>query len=177
MWIITGVEYAEALRPIVRGRAEELHPLTRALLQRAEYIPGTEYVHAQRVRVALCHEVAKVMGDVDVLALPTVPNAAYPNPTAIEAPSDAADHPVNMSTMFTALFNITGQPAVTVPSGLTPDGLPAALQIVGRPYDEPNVLRVASAYERVSPFAHRHAPVSVSALSGGAHAPSAPEGQ
>lgn len=177
MWIITGVEYAEALRPYLHGRPSEFHPLTRALLERAEYIPATEYVHAQRVRVALCQEVASIMRDVDVLVLPTVPSAAYARPTEIEAPTEAADHPVNMSTMFTALFNVTGQPAVTVPCGLSPEGLPVALQIVGRPYAEQDVLRVARAYERVSAFAHRQAPVSVSAVSRGANSPSAREGQ
>ena len=149
MWVITGVEYAEALRPYLHGRPSDFHPLTRALLERAEYIPATEYVHAQRARVALSHEVADVMRDVDVLVLPTVPSAAYAKPTAIEAPSEAADHPVNMSTMFTALFNVTGQPGVTVPCGLTAERLPVGLQIVGRPYAEQDVLRVARAYERV----------------------------
>ena len=179
MWVITGVEYAEALRPYLRERPGDFHPLTRTLLERAEYIPATEYVHAQRVRVALSHEVAEVMRDVDVLVLPTVPSAAYANPTAIEAPSEAANHPVNMSTMFTALFNVTGQPAVTVPCGLTPERLPVGLQVVGRPYAEQDVLRVASAYERVSAFAHGHAPVSVSvsALGSGADSPNARVGQ
>jgi aspartyl-tRNA(Asn)/glutamyl-tRNA(Gln) amidotransferase subunit A len=117
------------------------------------------------------------MRDVDVLVLPTVPSAAYAKPTAIEAPSEAADHPVNMSTMFTALFNVTGQPGVTVPCGLTSERLPVGLQIVGRPYAEQDVLRVAKAYERVSAFAHRHAPVSVSGLSSEANSPGARGGQ
>jgi aspartyl-tRNA(Asn)/glutamyl-tRNA(Gln) amidotransferase subunit A len=171
MWIITGVEYAEALRPYVRHRADDLHPLTRALLERAEYIPGTEYVRAQRSRVALCREMADIMRDVDVLLTPTVPTAAYPKPAPIDHPSEAADHPVNMSTMFTALFNVTGQPAVTVPCGLTADGLPVGAQFVARPYAEQSALRVARAYERVSPWAYRTAPLSVSALRGSTGAP------
>jgi aspartyl-tRNA(Asn)/glutamyl-tRNA(Gln) amidotransferase subunit A len=164
MWIITGVEYAEALRPYLRHRPQDMHPLTRTLLERAEFIPATEYVHAQRSRVALCREMAQTMQNVDVLLLPTVPTAAYPSPAEIESAAEAADHPVNMSTIYTALFNVTGQPAATLPCGLTASGLPIGLQVVGRPYAENSVLRAARAYERVSPFAGRHAPLSVSTI-------------
>jgi aspartyl-tRNA(Asn)/glutamyl-tRNA(Gln) amidotransferase subunit A len=150
MWIITGVEYAEALRPVLRGRPEDLHPLTRALLERAEFIPATEYVHAQRVRSALARAMARTMAKLDVLLVPTVPSPAYIRPTDFEDPGEIGDHPVNMSTYFTALFNTTGQPAVTVPCGVTAAGLPVGLQIAGRPYDEALILRVAQSYEFAS---------------------------
>jgi aspartyl-tRNA(Asn)/glutamyl-tRNA(Gln) amidotransferase subunit A len=48
---------------------------------------------------------------------------------------------------FTSPFNATGQPAIAVPTGLSPAGLPISLQIVGRAFDEATVLRVAAAYE------------------------------
>ncbi|HWB22454.1 MAG TPA: amidase family protein, partial [Gaiellaceae bacterium] len=111
---------------------------------------------------------ARTMQNVDVLLLPTVPTAAYPSPAEIASAAEAADHPVNMSTLYTALFNVTGQPAVTLPCGLTEDDRPVALQVVGRPHAEATVLRAARAYERVSPFAGRHAPLSISVVSGGA---------
>jgi len=49
---------------------------------------------------------------------------------------------------FTAPFNVTGQPALALPTGLAPGGLPLSMQIVGRPFDEATVLQVASAYEK-----------------------------
>ena len=49
---------------------------------------------------------------------------------------------------FTAPFNITGQPLLAIPTGLATDGLPASMQIIGKPFDEPMVFRVADAYER-----------------------------
>jgi aspartyl-tRNA(Asn)/glutamyl-tRNA(Gln) amidotransferase subunit A len=166
MWVITGVEYAEALRPLLRAHPSAFHPLTRTLLERAEYIPATEYVHAQRLRVALCREMAGVMNDIDVLVLPTVPTAAYPKPAEIGSPDEAADHPVNLSTLFTALFNVTGQPAVTVPCGLTDDALPVGLQIVARPHAEETALRVALTYESANPSSSMRPPLSISSLGG-----------
>jgi aspartyl-tRNA(Asn)/glutamyl-tRNA(Gln) amidotransferase subunit A len=59
--------------------------------------------------------------------------------------------PVNLVTAvlrFTAPFNVTGQPALALPTGLSPAGLPLSMQIVGRPFDELTVLQAASVYER-----------------------------
>ena len=49
---------------------------------------------------------------------------------------------------FTLPFNLSGLPACTIPCGLSPDGLPIGLQIIGKPFDEATVLRLAHAYER-----------------------------
>ncbi|MGH7949828.1 MAG: amidase family protein, partial [Candidatus Binataceae bacterium] len=48
---------------------------------------------------------------------------------------------------FTSPFDVTGQPAIAIPTGLSADGLPLSMQIIGRLFDEPAVLRVAAAYE------------------------------
>jgi aspartyl-tRNA(Asn)/glutamyl-tRNA(Gln) amidotransferase subunit A len=60
-------------------------------------------------------------------------------------------------TMFTRLFNLTGHPAVAVPCGFTPAGLPASMQFVGRYFDEATVLRLAHAYEQATPW-HKRCP-------------------
>jgi aspartyl-tRNA(Asn)/glutamyl-tRNA(Gln) amidotransferase subunit A len=60
---------------------------------------------------------------------------------------------------FTFPFNFTGQPAATVPAGLTPDGLPIGLQIVGRRLDDALVLRASAAYEAAAPWRDRWPPV------------------
>lgn len=57
---------------------------------------------------------------------------------------------------FTFPFNFTGQPAASVPCGFTADGLPVGLQLIGRRYDEPTVLRAAAAFEEARPWAGRH---------------------
>ena len=53
-------------------------------------------------------------------------------------------------------FNMTGLPAISVPCGFTPAGLPIGLQIIGRPFEETLLLRVAYTYERSTPWHERH---------------------
>jgi aspartyl-tRNA(Asn)/glutamyl-tRNA(Gln) amidotransferase subunit A len=60
---------------------------------------------------------------------------------------------------FTYPFNLTQQPAASIPCGFTSDGLPAGLQIVGRMHDDATVLRAARAYEMVNPLAMPKAPM------------------
>ena len=56
---------------------------------------------------------------------------------------------------YTALFNVTGQPAITVPAGMGADGLPTAVQLVGRPLAEDTLLQVAAELETARPWARR----------------------
>jgi aspartyl-tRNA(Asn)/glutamyl-tRNA(Gln) amidotransferase subunit A len=49
---------------------------------------------------------------------------------------------------FTQPFNTTGQPAIAIPTSLSPEGLPIAMQVIGRPFGEQEIIRVAAAYER-----------------------------
>lgn len=60
---------------------------------------------------------------------------------------------------YTYPFNVTGQPAASVPCGWTDDGLPVGLQIVGRRFDEATVLRAAAAFEEAFPWAGRRPPI------------------
>jgi hypothetical protein len=61
-----------------------------------------------------------------------------------------------MAGLITAPFSIGGLPAIVLPCGFTTDGLPLSLQIGGRPFDEPTVLRAAHAYEQVTDWHRRH---------------------
>ena len=60
---------------------------------------------------------------------------------------------------YTAIWNATGQPAATVPAGFTDDGLPLAVQLVGRPGDEHTLLSLAAQIEAERPWADRRPPV------------------
>jgi amidase len=57
-------------------------------------------------------------------------------------------------TPYTSLFNITGQPAISVPMGLGPDGLPTGVQIAGKPLCEETLLQLAAQLEAAHPWAH-----------------------
>ncbi len=62
---------------------------------------------------------------------------------------------------LTLPFNLTGQPAVSIPCGFTPEGLPVGLQLVGRPWDEATLFRAAAAYESLTDW-HTRKPAIVS---------------
>ena len=86
-------------------------------------------------------EFAEAFRRVDVLVTPTMTQPAPPfegfDPTGIfRGPS------------FTAPFNFTGLPAISVPAGFTADGLPVGMQVAGKPFDEPTILRVAYTYQQ-----------------------------
>jgi aspartyl-tRNA(Asn)/glutamyl-tRNA(Gln) amidotransferase subunit A len=107
-----------------------------------------DYVRAQRARTLMRDECAKVLESVDVLVTPSVPIP----PPRIDQPTakrGGVTEPIGVSlTRCTRHFNITGQPAVSLPCGFTSDGLPIGLQIAGRAFDESTVLRAAYAYEQ-----------------------------
>ena len=63
----------------------------------------------------------------------------------------------------TAPFNLSGQPALSVPCGFDDKGLPAGLQIAGRPFDEATVLQIGAAYESATDWTSRRPPVYVDA--------------
>jgi aspartyl-tRNA(Asn)/glutamyl-tRNA(Gln) amidotransferase subunit A len=66
---------------------------------------------------------------------------------------------VNWWTPFTYPFNLSGQPAATVPCGWDSDGLPLGLHIIGRPFGDATVLRAAAAFEKAAPWADKRPPL------------------
>ncbi len=104
------------------------------------------YVKAQQVRTLIKAEFDRVLADVDALLAPTSPGVAFKIGAKVDDPlmmylNDACTLPVN----------IAGLPGISVPCGLA-DGLPVGLQVIGRAFDEPMVLRVAAAYEAAAGF-------------------------
>ena len=94
-------------------------------------------------------------GCYDLLLTPTLPVTAFP--AGDDQPYRVAGRETTYLgwTGFAYPFNVTGQPAITVPCGLAPDGLPVGLQIVGRWHDDATVLRAAAAFEAAFPWADR----------------------
>jgi len=125
----------------LRSRAQDFGDMVRARFRIGGLFSASDYVQSQRVRKLVIRECAEVMQQVDVLVTPTMtqPAGAFEGFDAvgnIRGPS------------FTAPFNLTGLPAISVPSGFTEAGLPVGMQIVGKPFDEPGIIRVAHAYEQ-----------------------------
>jgi aspartyl-tRNA(Asn)/glutamyl-tRNA(Gln) amidotransferase subunit A len=112
---------------------------------------STEYIRARRTQTLLRRLHNVFFDDYDILLTPTTPIAAPP----IEGP-DAVEQAPRL-TRFTAPFNLTGFPALSLPCGFIEAGLPIGLQIVARPWAEASVLRAGYAYEQATEW-HKRAP-------------------
>ena len=143
----------------LKSRGSEYGPDVRERLLVGAFVTGADYLKGQRVRRLIRDEVDRVLGGLDVLIAPTLPIAAVPL-GAREADIDGHAHPVRPSLVrYTRPFNVSGQPAASVPCGFTPDGLPIGMQVIGRSFDEATVLRVADAYQRVTDWHTRRPPL------------------
>ena len=100
------------------------------------------YRKAQRVRRLISQDFMSAFECVDVLLTPTAPSAAFPV-------GEKQDDPIKMyqNDVFTVPSSLAGMPAISLPTGLSADGLPLGLQFIGRPFDEETVLRVAEVLE------------------------------
>jgi aspartyl-tRNA(Asn)/glutamyl-tRNA(Gln) amidotransferase subunit A len=107
------------------------------------------YLKAQRVRTLIARDFAEAFERVDCILTPTAPSAAF-------IIGENTDDPIAMylNDVFTVPANLAGVPAISVPAGLSADGLPLGLQITGRAFDEETVLRVAQILENAACFRH-----------------------
>lgn len=136
----------------IRTRAAEYGEDVRALVQSGLFVPATQYLAAQQARRRILADWKALWQEFDVLVLPTSPIAATPFDAAT-AVIDGKEHLLlHLYLDQTLPFNLTGQPALSLPCGFTATKLPIGLQLVGRPFDEALLLRVAHAYERETPW-------------------------
>ena len=105
------------------------------------------YLKAQKVRRLIKNDFDSVFETVDALITPATPTAAFPVGRKI-------DDPVTnfLNDVFTVPANLAGLPGMSVPAGLTKDGLPLGLQIVGKPFDEASLYRVGGVIEAAANF-------------------------
>lgn len=135
--------------------AETAFPLYLPFLDLAKAYKPQDVVRVQFRREELWERLTPVFRDYDLLICPTTAVPAFPlQPPGPLGPSVIDGKEVSpLAWMgFTFPFNFTGQPAATVPCGLSSEGLPVGLQIVGRRLDEVGVLRAAAAFERARPW-------------------------
>jgi aspartyl-tRNA(Asn)/glutamyl-tRNA(Gln) amidotransferase subunit A len=126
---------------------EKYVPAVRTRLEMGRYILGEDYVRAMRGREALTTAVDAAIADADALLLPSL---AIPAPPlgAASVEIDGAKESVRAITLkLTQTFNITGHPALSLPMGVTRDGLPCGCQIVAHHGATRQLLRIALACE------------------------------
>jgi aspartyl-tRNA(Asn)/glutamyl-tRNA(Gln) amidotransferase subunit A len=115
----------------------------------------TRYVQAWFDRLAWWQHPRAFFEKYDLLVTPTATTPAFEHGILYPSVIDGVKVDRHASSAYTYPFNATGQPAVSVPCGVTRDGLPIGLQIVGRRHDDVTVLRAAAAFEAARPWAGR----------------------
>jgi len=138
-------------RHLTAEQRDLLDPGLREVVEeKAAALTLTDYMEAMQARAELGIAMRQFHDRYDLLLTPATPFTAYlANHDGVDEATKRrwTDRP-----SFTFPFNMTGQPAVSVPCGMTPDGLPAGLQILGRIYHDVTVMRAAKAFEAVQPW-------------------------
>jgi len=137
--------------PDLKARPELYGKYTRRQFQIGPFFSAADYVQAQRFRPLLREECKAAFGErkdgvgegVDVFITPTMPTTA---------PTFEGYDPDGMMAApgFTPIWNLTGNPAISIPCGFSSEGLPIGMQVIGRPFDEPTVFKISDAYQRIT---------------------------
>jgi aspartyl-tRNA(Asn)/glutamyl-tRNA(Gln) amidotransferase subunit A len=145
---------ATRMAPYIDRRAE-IEPGLYRIIEATLRNPPARYVQAWFDRLAWWQHPRAFFETYDLLLTPTI--ACPPFQVGLDNPTEIAGRRVEPYAWipFTFPFNLTGQPAASVPCGFTTDGLPIGLQIVGRRFDDTGVLRASAAFERARPWAAR----------------------
>ena len=152
MWALSGTTL-----PVPPERVGELRPLTRELRGRGLAMSAQAAMEAMLALRLFSRRFLQATAEYDVLLAPVT--TMTPRPLGwFDADGDGAEDFERQKryAAFTALFNVTGQPAVSVPLHWTPAGLPVGTMLVGRPADEATLLALSAQVEAARPWAHRH---------------------
>ena len=132
----------------LRNQADLYEEDVRVLLEAGELMLATDYIKALRVRTLIQQGWRGMFADIDAVLAPTLPAvAAKAGQSTFEWPDGIEEPVINSYVRTSAPGNLTGLPALSVPCGYNTDGLPIGMQIIGKPFAEPQILRVGAAYE------------------------------
>jgi aspartyl-tRNA(Asn)/glutamyl-tRNA(Gln) amidotransferase subunit A len=146
LWTARGTLYAD----IAESAKRKLDPGFSRMIDRSSEICVSDHFRTLQKRADFCRRVAEWFADFDLLLLPTVP--IEPFRAEDDGPPDmdpAPAVPWARWTPFSYPFNLTGQPAASIPCGWLDSGLPVGLQVVAKRFDELSVLRFCSMWERL----------------------------
>jgi amidase len=143
--------------PLDPQSADLVMPLTRYLRHRGALVSGADYVLAVSAMQLATRQAMIRLGDYDAILNPTL---AQP-PLLVGALRDDDDPAADFEaqkrfTPFTAVYNVTGQPAISLPLAMTSDELPVGVMLAGRPAGEDELLALAAQVEAAAPWQDRH---------------------
>ena len=149
---IVAAEAASYHEDRLRNVPDTIEDEVRTLLETGLLLPSSVYLRAQRARRLMQQAVAAAfeVHRLDALVAPTVPAAAQRRDQDDYELGGAAESVQNALVRTTAPFNLTGLPAVAVPTGVGASGFPGSVQFVAPPFDEATALRLARAVERAA---------------------------
>ncbi|HLY22696.1 MAG TPA: amidase [bacterium] len=142
-------------------RAADYTDAVRTRLEAGTRTTAVAYVAALRMRERLRARIRALQQEIDLFVLPTTPMPAPPLGGSASAPPDVEELKARMRR--TAPFNLLGTPALSVPCGFSSEGLPIALQIVGRDFEDGLVLRAGHAFQTRTDWHLRRPPASAGA--------------
>jgi amidase len=146
--------------PVPADQEASLRPLTRHLRERGRAIGAADYATAQGRLTLMSRQAIAATAHLDAVLTPTL--ALLPRPVGWFSSDEAADDPAadferqKRFTPYTSLYNITGQPAISLPLYQSAEGLPIGIMLVGRPRGEAALLSLAAQLERALPWRDRH---------------------
>ncbi len=143
----------------LQERADELSPDVNERLRLGEGLTATDFIRARQCQAAAKREMAAVLKETPVLAMPTTAIPAVPIETGTIMSGDREVIGWRVLGQLTRLACFTGQPALSVPCGFTDDGMPIGLQLMAGWFEEPRLLHVAHAYEQATDWHNRRPPL------------------
>lgn len=144
------------LTPVPPDREADLMPLTRWLRARGEQVSGLQLAQAVSRMRALSRAAIAGSAHVDVVLSPTLAKLPAPVGALRNDQDPAADFEAQKQfTPFTSPYNISGQPAISLPLHWTADDIPVGVQIIGRPFGECTMLSLAAQLEKARPWIQR----------------------
>jgi len=158
---ICAYEMAKAHAATFPARANEYGPYLREFLESGLKVTADQLAAAHRAKKALTQELDALLDSVDAMASPAGGDPAWPITHAIQVGPLSAYHAAwsaaaPRSSEFTMPMDLAGIPAICLPCGFSPDGLPYSIQFTGRRFGEGTLFRIAYAYETATEWHKRH---------------------
>ena len=143
----------------LRDNGDDLSPDVRERLGLGDGLSAVDYIKARQSQARVRQEMAGVLAQTPILAMPTAVIPSVPIDTGSIMVGDREVIGWKALGQLTRLACFTGQPAISIPCGFTRDGLPIGLQLLGPWFEEPLLLQVADAYEQATEWHRRRPPL------------------
>lgn len=157
-WVpLCGAEAALAHDATYPSRASEYGPVLSGLLDQGRRLSAVELARMQLRRATLTGELHRLLGSVDLLLMPVMARAVWSTEALLAAGRDP--EAVAGRLRYTAPFDLSGHPTLTLPGGMSADGVPVGFQIVARGFGEGAILAAGHAYQRETDWHIRRPPL------------------